>query len=191
MCCVGYCISRLPQILKLPCVKDKQLPGFALEGLGTETAMQDKAGALMAGTPHLLTHLLVSVSSTLLLLLLLLFGHIHSMWKVPGQGSHLSHSSNPSWCRDNAGSLIHCATGELLVCLPFRLNWWESRVRTERFREYRNVYFASLPPAPTPPKVLGKSENLEARNWKEALSPGLSPGGAGEVALLTVRESFP
>ena len=37
------------------------------------------------------------------------FSCTHSMWKFPGQGYHLSHSS------DNTGSLTHCATRELLV----------------------------------------------------------------------------
>ena len=37
----------------------------------------------------------------------------HGMWKFPGQGSNPCHSSHPSHCRDNAGSLTHWATGEL------------------------------------------------------------------------------
>ena len=38
-------------------------------------------------------------------LFVLLSGHTLGMWKFPGQGSHLCHSSNPSHCSDNAGSL--------------------------------------------------------------------------------------
>ena len=41
------------------------------------------------------------------------FGHAHGIWKIPGQGSKLHHSSNPSCCSDNAGSLTHWATREL------------------------------------------------------------------------------
>lgn len=36
------------------------------------------------------------------------------MWKFPGQGLNLSHSSNLSSCSDNAGYLTHCATREHL-----------------------------------------------------------------------------
>ena len=42
------------------------------------------------------------------------FGHTHNMQKFPGQGSNLSHSSNPSHCSDNNGYLTHWATQELL-----------------------------------------------------------------------------
>ena len=34
-------------------------------------------------------------------------------WIFLGQESNLYHSSNPSYCSDNAGSLTHCATREL------------------------------------------------------------------------------
>ena len=51
------------------------------------------------------------------------FGHVHHMWKFPGQGWNLHHSSNQS---DNTGSLTHCVTRELqplfqnLLCVePF------------------------------------------------------------------------
>ena len=36
------------------------------------------------------------------------------MWKFLGQGSNPCHSSNQSYNSDNAGSLSHWATGELL-----------------------------------------------------------------------------
>ena len=40
-------------------------------------------------------------------------GCILGMWKIPGQGLKPCHSSNPSLCSDNTGSLTHCATREL------------------------------------------------------------------------------
>ena len=42
------------------------------------------------------------------------FGLAQWMLKFPGQGSDSSHSSDPSHCSDNARSLIHWATRELL-----------------------------------------------------------------------------
>ena len=45
------------------------------------------------------------------------FGHICSTSKFLGQGSNLNHSSNLSWCSDNARSLTQWATREL-SCLP-------------------------------------------------------------------------
>ena len=41
------------------------------------------------------------------------FGCHCSMWKFPGQGSNLCHSSDPSCCSDNTRSLTYCATREL------------------------------------------------------------------------------
>ena len=35
------------------------------------------------------------------------------MWKFPGQGLNLSHSSDPSHFSDNAGSLTHYVTVEV------------------------------------------------------------------------------
>ena len=35
------------------------------------------------------------------------------MYKFPGKGLNLHHSSNLSQCSDNAGPLTHCATREL------------------------------------------------------------------------------
>ena len=40
------------------------------------------------------------------------------MWKLPGQGSNLGHSSNPCHCGDNARFLTRCAAGECL-CFMF------------------------------------------------------------------------
>ena len=50
------------------------------------------------------------------------FGHTHSMWKFPGQGWNLYHSSNWSHSRDNAGSLTPWATRELPLSFFF-LTW--------------------------------------------------------------------
>ena len=49
------------------------------------------------------------------------FGPVQSMWKFPGPGQGLNPhpSSDPSHCRDNAGFLTHCTTGELLKILNF------------------------------------------------------------------------
>ena len=41
------------------------------------------------------------------------FGCTCGMWKFPGQGSNLHHSSHPNRCSDNNGSLTYCA-GEFL-----------------------------------------------------------------------------
>ena len=43
------------------------------------------------------------------------FGHTHGMFKFPGQGLNLCHSSNPRCCCDNTRSLTHCATRELVI----------------------------------------------------------------------------
>ena len=43
---------------------------------------------------------------------LFFFACAHGMWKFAGQGLNSWHSSDPSCCSDNAGSLTLCATGE-------------------------------------------------------------------------------
>lgn len=49
-----------------------------------------------------------------------LFFWLHcTMWKFLGQGSNPHHSSNPSCCSDNTGSLTCCATGEILALFFF------------------------------------------------------------------------
>ena len=48
-------------------------------------------------------------------LLVFLFGHAQGMWMFPGQGLNLSLNSDWSHCSDNAGSLTHFTTRELLV----------------------------------------------------------------------------
>ena len=45
---------------------------------------------------------------------LFFFGHVH-LWKFPGQGSNLCHSSDLSCYSDNTRSWTHCITRELLV----------------------------------------------------------------------------
>ena len=42
------------------------------------------------------------------------FGCTHSIWKFPGQGLNPGLSRDPSCCNANTGSLICCATRELL-----------------------------------------------------------------------------
>ena len=54
------------------------------------------------------------LSFVLFILKKTLFGHTQGIWKLPSQGINAHHSSNPSCCSDNAVSLIHCATRELL-----------------------------------------------------------------------------
>ena len=49
----------------------------------------------------------------------LLFSCTHSMQKLPDQGSNPNHSSNWNHGGDNAGSLTHWATKELLFLLFF------------------------------------------------------------------------
>ena len=45
------------------------------------------------------------------------FGCACNMWKFQGQESNPHHSSNPSCCRDNARSLIHCTARELCTII--------------------------------------------------------------------------
>ena len=47
------------------------------------------------------------------------FGHAHGMWKCLGQGSNMHHSRNLLPCSDNAGSLTHCTTREVLFFQEF------------------------------------------------------------------------
>ena len=58
------------------------------------------------------------------LFVLLYVGCACSMWKFPGQG--LNHSSNLSHCIDNAGSLTHCTTREVLI---FVLEWLQQKAQ--------------------------------------------------------------
>lgn len=51
------------------------------------------------------------------LLLSLLLGHAHNMWKFQGQGWNQCHSNDPCCCSDKAISLTHCTIRELLACL--------------------------------------------------------------------------
>ena len=55
----------------------------------------------------LFTLLMISFAESFLIII---FGHVHSMWKFLGQGSNLYYSSDLSHCSDNAGSLTCCAT---------------------------------------------------------------------------------
>ena len=46
--------------------------------------------------------------------LLFFFGHACGMWEFLGQGLNLHHSSDLSFCSDNAEPLTYCVTRELL-----------------------------------------------------------------------------
>ena len=54
------------------------------------------------------------------------FSHAYSMWKILGQGLNLNHSNNLCHCSDNARSLTHWATRELLSSFSYQpqsLKW--------------------------------------------------------------------
>ena len=51
------------------------------------------------------------------------FCHACGMWKFSGQGLNPSHSSSLSHCSDNARSLTHYATKELLYCILYTSFW--------------------------------------------------------------------
>ena len=51
--------------------------------------------------------------SKMLTALFFFFGCSRDIWKFPGQGLNPYHSSDPSCCNDNRGSLTRCTTGEL------------------------------------------------------------------------------
>ena len=66
--------------------------------------------------------------------LLKFFGHAHGVWMFLGQGLNPHHSSDPSFCSDNAKSLTHYAIRELFsytlkkkeklfYCLPYSLQY--------------------------------------------------------------------
>ena len=50
-----------------------------------------------------------------LLVYTLFLVHANGMWKLPGQGSTLSHNSDSDSCHDDAGSLTCCDTREPLL----------------------------------------------------------------------------
>ena len=86
-------------------------------------------------------------------------GHTCGMWKIPGQGSNPGHSSDLSHCTDNAGSLTHCATKELLMwyilkkfCVQFLFftykhfpTFWRTLFRNTRFNAHRVLYYLYVP----------------------------------------------
>ena len=57
---------------------------------------------------------------------LFLIGGSCDMGKFTGKGSNLSHSSNPSCCSDNAGSLTPCTARKPWHC--FFLGWRDQSV---------------------------------------------------------------
>ena len=59
------------------------------------------------------------------------FGTAHIIWKFLGQGWSLHHSSNPSYCRDNARSLTRWATRELCELVIVNMCWKFSKSTTQ------------------------------------------------------------
>ena len=61
---------------------------------------------------------------------IIFFGHAHGMWKFLSQISNPHHRSDPSCCSDNASSLSHCATREILFAIFYwkELTIWSSLV---------------------------------------------------------------
>ena len=83
--------------------------------------------------------IIICLPSFLFLSFLPSFLHcIHSMWKFPGQGSNLCHSSNPSHCRDSARSLTHCTTREFQQSLFFRERNYSFYLKT--FNNIKCIY---------------------------------------------------
>ena len=60
--------------------------------------------------------------------------------KFPCQGLNLSHSRDLSHFSDNAGSLTHCATRELLIFYPFKSS------SLTLLKQLLDVYFSNIPP---------------------------------------------
>ena len=71
---------------------------------------QNSAESNLTASAHNTFTFLMQVSLFYLPFFFLFFGHTCRMWKLPGQGSNPCHSSNPSHCSDNTGSLIRSAT---------------------------------------------------------------------------------
>ena len=67
------------------------------------------------------------------------FGHTHGTWKFPGQGLNPIHSSNPSRCSDNNGSLIHWATTELSFVFEVMFFWQEDHMKVAEFFSMHNI----------------------------------------------------
>ena len=57
---------------------------------------------------------MLGLSDRILFIYLFIFLHASTMQRFSGQGSNLSHCSDPSYISDNTGSLIHWATREFL-----------------------------------------------------------------------------
>jgi len=105
--------------LKCPSLVDYRSTTVTLSDLGglSFPTILSASGSLLA---HLELHrqTLISEASPLSQKMLLWKNfpvpHTCGMRKSPGQGSNLCHSSEPSSCRGNAGSLTRSATRELL-----------------------------------------------------------------------------
>ena len=61
------------------------------------------------------------------------FGHGHSMWKFPGQGSNPYHISDPSHCSDDTRSLTCCATRELLKYILSKYKCYGIQIISQKF----------------------------------------------------------
>ena len=64
----------------------------------------------------------LKIQARFTLSLSLFFGHIHGTCKSPGQGLNLSHCNDSSRYSDNARSLTHCITRELLFFMECLLD---------------------------------------------------------------------
>ena len=82
-----------------------------------------------------------SLEDSLMITFLGGYAYACGMWKFPGQGSNLCHSSSLGCSSDHAGSLTHCTTRELLMvtfwnsCFMSKLRishtWSQSKQRTQ------------------------------------------------------------
>ena len=101
------------------------------------------------------------------------------MWKFPGQGLNLCHSSTLSRCSDNTGSLSHCATRELLDVFIFFQKSYIKVINSEDFHLAQAtscvpVFTGPLTPNKAPCKRLGNGWGLEplVRWGRDCLAEG-------------------
>ena len=72
------------------------------------------------------------------------FWSLHDIWQFPSQGLNLHHSSNPSRCSNNTGSLTHCTTRELLywvsymfrACFAHHVPWFQHEVYSPFYLQF-------------------------------------------------------
>ena len=70
--------------------------------------------AVLAGRKGIAIKLLIFFNILFIFVIWNFFGYAHDMWKLPGQGSNLCHSTDAS-CSDSTRSLMCCITKELLL----------------------------------------------------------------------------